>query len=332
MRFSMFLAVDAGGTSTRAVVLDASGRAHGYGRAGGGNPTAAGIPQAVDAIGFAAEQAMAGLAGSGRPALGLIAMAGEKTPAFREQVSRRLAALGLPQVVLGHDLLGIFHSGTPALDGYALVAGTGTVAARIRGGGLDRVAGGRGWLLGDAGGGFWIGHAVARAVVASLDGQGQDTALTSLVLDAMRIEADIVTPAGRAEALRQLVSALYARPPISLAEFTPLAFAAHEDRVARSVLVDASAALADLLSAVRAPDLPGPLVVGGGVIVHGMLAAPPSLQAEIVSPVGGDHVIPVSDGLVGAAVLVLRHSGREVDDALFHTIQAEVARVSTPGV
>ena len=327
----MFLAIDAGGTSTRAVVLDAAGHAHGYGRAGGGNPTAAGIPQAVHAIGLAAELAMAGLAGSARPALGLIAMAGEKTPAFREQVSVRLAALGLPQVVLGHDLLGIFHSGTPALDGYALIAGTGTVAARIRGGGLDRVAGGRGWLLGDAGGGFWIGHAVARAVVASLDGQGQDTALTSLVLDAMRIEADTATHAGRTEALRELVSALYARPPISLAEFAPLAFAAHEDRVARSVLVDASAALADLLSAVRAPDLAGPLVVGGGVIVHGMLAAPPSLQTELVSPVRGDHVIPVSDGLVGAAVLVLRHAGRDVDDALFHRIQAELARVSTPG-
>jgi glucosamine kinase len=307
------------------VVLDASGRAYGYGRGGGGNPTAAGIPEAVNAIGLAAEQAMAG---SGRPALGLIAMAGEKTPAFREQVSDRLAGLGLPQVVLGHDLLGIFHSGTPALDGYALIAGTGTVAARIRGGRLDRVAGGRGWLLGDAGGGFWIGHAVARAVVASLDGQGQDTALTGLVLEAMRIEADMGTPAGRAEALRQLVSTLYARPPISLAEFAPLAFAAHEDRVARSVLVEASAALADLLSAVRAPDLPGPLVVGGGVIVHGMLAAPPNLQAELVRPVGRDQVIPVSDGLVGAAVLVLRHAGREVDDALFQTIQAEVARVS----
>jgi glucosamine kinase len=326
---TLFLAVDAGGTSTRAVVLDTSGRAYRNGRAGGGNPTAAGIPEAVNAIGFAAEQAMAGLTGSGRPKLGLIAMAGEKTPAFREQVSSRLAALGLPQVVLGHDLLGIFHSGTPALDGYALIAGTGTVAARIRGGRLDRVAGGRGWLLGDAGGGFWIGHAVARAVVAALDGQGESTALTGLVLEEMGIEGDMGTPGGRAEALQQLVSALYLRSPISLAEFAPLAFAAHEDRVARSILVDASAALASLLSAVRAPDLPGPLVLGGGVIVHGMLAAPPSLQDELVSPIVGDHAIPVSDGLVGAAVLVLRHAGHEVDEALFHTIQAEVARVST---
>jgi glucosamine kinase len=242
----------------------------------------------------------------------------------------RLGGLGLRHVVLEHDLLGIFHSGTPSFEGYALIAGTGTVAARIREGRLDRVVGGRGWLLGDAGSGFWIGHAVARAVVASLDGQGQETALTSLVLGAMGIETDTDTVAGHPGALRQLVSALYARPPVSLAEFAPLAFRAHEDPVARAILVGASAAIADLLAAVRAPDLPGPVVVGGSVIVRGMLAAPPGLRADLVAPAGGGPVIPVPDGLVGAAVLVLRHGGREVDKALFDTIHAEVTRVRTP--
>jgi glucosamine kinase len=268
------------------------------------------------------------LTGSERPALAMLAMAGEKTAAFRQQVSDRLAALGIGEVVLEHDLLGMFHSGTAALDGYALIAGTGTVAARIRGGQLDRVVGGKGWLLGDAGGGFWIGHAVARAVVASLDGQGPDTGLTDLMLEALGIKGDTGNRSERQEALRQLVSALYARPPISLADFAPLAFAAHDDPVARPILIGAAAALADLLSAVRAPDLSGPVVVGGSVIVRGILAAPPSLRAELVPPAGGDAVIPVSDGLVGAAVLALRHAGLTVDEALFRTVQAEVARVS----
>ena len=255
-------------------------------------------------------------------------MAGEKTAAFRQQVSGQLAALGIGEVVLEHDLLGMFHSGTAALDGYALIAGTGTVAARIRGGRLDRVVGGKGWLLGDAGGGFWIGHAVARAVVTSLDGQGPDTALTDLTLEALGIKGDMGNHSEREEALRQLVSALYARPPISLADFAPLAFAAYEDPVARPILIGAAAALADLLSAVRAPDLSGPVVVGGSVIVRGMLAAPPSLQAELVPLAGGDPVISVPDGLVGAAVLVLRHAGQDVDEALFRVVQTEVARVS----
>jgi N-acetylglucosamine kinase-like BadF-type ATPase len=325
MSLPRFLALDAGGTSTRAVVVDASGRAYGHGSASGGNPTAAGIGEAAAAIGSAAEQAVAGSSGSDRPTLALIAMAGEKTAAFRANVSSRLAALGVRDVVLEHDLLGVFHSGTAARDGYVLIAGTGTVAARIRAGGLDRVAGGKGWLLGDAGGGFWIGHAVARAVVAALDGQQSDTALTGLVLEAMGVKADTDNAAGRAEALRQLVSGVYARPPIALADFAPLAFAVHDDRVARPILVAASAVLADLLSAVRSRDLPGPVVVGGSVIVLGMLGAPPGLRAELVPPAGADTVIPVSDGLVGAAVLVLRHTGHEVDEALFRTIQAEVS-------
>lgn len=329
MSLPKLLALDAGGTSTRAVVVDTSGRAYGHGLASGGNPTAAGIREAAVAISNAAEQALAGSIGYDQPALALIAMAGEKTPAFREDVSRRLAARGVRDVVLEHDLLGIFHSGTAARNGYALIAGTGTVAARIRAGRVDRVAGGKGWLLGDAGGGFWIGHAVARAVVASLDGQEECTALTGMVLKEMGIKADTNNLAGRAAALRQLVSGLYARPPIALADFAPLAFAAHDDRVARPILVGASAALADLLSAVRSPGLRGPVVVGGSVIVLGMLAAPPSLRSELVPPAGGDRVIPVSDGLVGAAVLVLRHAGYEVDETLFRTIQAEVSRVST---
>ena len=307
-------------------MLDATGQTYGYGRGGSGNPTAAGISAAVEAIGFAAEQALAEIAGSAGPTVALIVMAGEKTTVFREQVAGRLAALGISEVVLDHDLLGIFHSGTAAADGYALIAGTGTVAARIRDGRLDRVAGGKGWLLGDAGGGFWIGHAVARAVVASLDGREEDTALTGLVLEATGIRTDTGTAFGRAEALRQLVSALYARPPIALAEFAPLAFAAHEDHVARPILIQASAALAELLSAVRVPELPGPVVVGGSVMVSGMLAAPPSLQAVLVPPAGGEAVLPVSDGLVGAAVLVLRHAGHDVDEVLFRTIQAEVRR------
>ena len=133
--------MDAGGTSTRAVVLDTSGRAYGYGRSGVGNPTAAGHRRGRKCHCLATEQATAGATASGQPTFALIAMAGEKTATFRDQVVDRLAGLGVRGVVLEHDLLGIFHSGTAAPDGYALIAGTGTVAARIRRG-TDR-----GWGL-----------------------------------------------------------------------------------------------------------------------------------------------------------------------------------------
>jgi len=320
----MFLALDAGGTSTRAALIDPVGRCLGYGRAGGGNPTSAGIENAVAAAGQAAEQALSGTDGpleGSSPAV--IAMAGEKTAAFREQIAARLEALGVGPVLLEPDLLGIFHSGTHLLNGYAMVAGTGTAAVRVVGGRLDRVAGGRGWLLGDAGGGYWIGHQVVRAVVAALDGHGPATALTARLLASLQITESTDSSAGRTQVLRQLVSTLYAWRPVQLSRFAPLAFAVPEDPVAREILVAASSALTNLLSAVHDPGLSGPIVVGGSVLIHGLLAAPAGVRLVLPADMGG--VVPVADGVVGAAVLVLRNAGIEVDHTLFDTLRDGIA-------
>jgi N-acetylglucosamine kinase-like BadF-type ATPase len=325
---SLLLAADAGGTSTRAVVLDRAGRALGYGRAGAGNPTAAGTDDAVTAICRACELALHGVsAGRADGCTALIAMAGEQKPTFRDQLSTRLRQLGCGEVVLGPDLLAMYHSGTPRPDGYVLVGGTGTIAGRVVGGRLDSVVGGHGWLLGDAGGGYWIGHRVARAVIASLDGQVAPTALTELLLDAVDVRADLSMERGRRAATRQLIAVLYARRPVSLAAFAPLAFSVHEDPVARQILVDASVALADLVAAVRVPELPGPLVVGGSVVVRGLLEAPSDLRGAL-KPLADVEPIRVSDGLVGAAVTALKATGTAVDETLFDALRAEVARAS----
>jgi len=119
---------------------------------------------------------------------------------------------------------------------------------------------------------------------------------------------------------------------VQLSEFAPLAFGAHEDPVAREILVAASSALADLVSVVRVPTLSGPVVVGGSVLVRGLLAAPPDLRRRLVPPAGDSVVIPVLDGVVGAAVLALRHADVDVDVELFRTVQADVARVAAVAV
>ena len=92
-----------------------SGRCLGYGRAGGGNPTSAGIANAVAAAGSGGRTGPGRppMARSRRPSLAVIALAGEKTAGLRaSRSSARLAALGFGPVLLEPDLLGIFHSGT----------------------------------------------------------------------------------------------------------------------------------------------------------------------------------------------------------------------------
>ena len=61
------------------------------------------------------------------------------------------------------------------------------------------------------------------------------------------------------------------------------------------------------------------------MLIHGLLAAPPGVRERFVLPADMGRVIPVADGVVGAAVLALRSAGIEVDETLFHTVRMEVA-------
>ncbi|WP_275263133.1 BadF/BadG/BcrA/BcrD ATPase family protein, partial [Segeticoccus rhizosphaerae] len=159
------LAMDAGGTTTRALVADRTGRVHGYGLAGSGNPVSAGLDAAMSSLVEAASRALEACAQPVSLASALIVMAGASSRMPGEQIPERLAGIGVRGPVrVESDLLGAFCSGTIRREGYALVAGTGSVAARVRAGRLDAVADGTGWLLGDAGSGYWVGHRVATAV------------------------------------------------------------------------------------------------------------------------------------------------------------------------
>ena len=333
------LAIDAGGTSSRAVLLDASGVCSGFGRADGGNPTARGIGAAVEALELAAERALGGGVSPGETdSLVVIALAGTATPPFLALLEARLARLGLRgPTVIESDLLGMFCSGTALHQGYAVIGGTGAIAARIEDGRIHTVRGGSGWLLGDIGSGFWIGHQVVRAVVASLDGLGPPTALTPLVLEATGITRTDARSLGRSEELSQLAHALYAMRPVELARFAPLAFAAvqneavdneePQDSVAHDILAAAAAGISGVLAAAIEPDVGGVVVVGGSVLAAGLARAPGIFAHRLREAAGDAEVISVVDGLVGAAVLAIRHLGRDVDSPFHRRLSAEIDRV-----
>ncbi|WP_432542726.1 BadF/BadG/BcrA/BcrD ATPase family protein [Kineococcus sp. SYSU DK002] len=308
---TVLLALDAGGSTTRALVLDPDGNALGRAAAGPGNPTAVGVGPALGELRAAAHAALAAAGHrAGDVAATVLATAGSDRLVTAREVGDHLGVPRASPLRRVPDLLAMFHSAAGGDDGAVLVVGTGAVAARVRAGDLARVAGGNGWLLGDPGSGFWIGHRVARAATADLDGTGPATALTAAVLAAFGLPADRRVERGRALALRGLVDAVHAAAPVRLARLAPLATAAARagDAVAAAVVAAAQDELAVLVRAVTADLDPGaPLVAGGGVWRHGVGPAP---AGALAAALRGRVVVPADDGLLGAAVLVLRAAGR----------------------
>jgi glucosamine kinase len=327
------LAIDAGGTSTRAVLIDSSGLCLGYGTAGGGNPVSRGIEPALDALIEASKLALEGT--NGTPSQVLVAMAGASLELPTKPYRDRFRTLGLTgDVMIESDLLAAFYSGTFHDDGVALIAGTGAVGARIAAGYLAEVADGTGWLLGDLGSGFWLGQKVAWAVAAALDGRGPATALTELLLTELGIPFDEqARTQGRLRAQQQLILKVYERSAVELSRFAPLVFAAGNDAVAQDIIELAATALAQTLTAISggegmsaAPGAAQPLVFGGSVLTKGGRVATAVAEkfAEARTMQASEPIL-VQDGVVGSAVLVLKRHGIEVDASVFARIQDSLA-------
>ena len=317
------LAVDAGGTSTRAVVLTSRGECLGYATAGSGNPISSGTEHAAREVVAAVRAALDHAGVDGIADLSVLAMAGSRTYTSTDWITRALAGIGvIGRVVLESDLHATFCSGAWETDGYAIVAGTGAAAIRVRNGRQELSADGLGWLLGDDGSGFWIGRSITRAVAAHLDRRGPATALTPLLLSELNIREKASTEPGydgRPEALRLLLDAVYGMRPIDLARFAPLVFTAGDDEVATGIIADARAALHTTLAAIDTSAVRGPVVCGGGVL--GALGLP------VEGLAGVTEVRSVADGAVGAAVLALRDNGVGVDRTKFERVRDTLGRL-----
>lgn len=311
------IGVDSGGTATRAVVADERGTVLGLGRSGTGNPTSSGAERALASLTDATVRAWTA-AGRATPLVLVISGAGVRDPAFPGAPQDALAAHGLSVPVRVHgDILGAYFSATAEPDGYVLVAGTGATAGRIRGGHIDAVADGLGWLLGDHGSGFWLGREVARAVGAELGGFGPATTMTPLVLERLPPTADVLPP-WRDEGLHRLLGWIYRVPPVQVSSLAPVAFAAAGDAVADELLARAGALLVRNLEAVMV-DEAGPIVLTGGLLGPGAVAA-------AVADRWPGRCVRAADGTAGAALLALREAGLPCGAGVLQRLTAQLHR------
>lgn len=265
-----FVGVDSGGTQTRAVIVDAHGRALGRGAAGGANPQSVGFEPAAAQVWAAAAQAAAN-AGLILPLTGAwCGLAGVDRPGDYAALAPRLGALAGAVRLTNDAELGL--AALPDGCGVCVIAGTGSIALGCDRRGTAARAGGWGHLLGDEGSGYDLSRQALRAVACAADGRGPATALTAAVLRAWRLD----TPAA-------LVDRLYpTAEPASVATLAAVvcATAAAGDAVARRIVAAGATALAGAVLAVAArlawPG-PVPLALAGGV-----LCGQPAYRAAVV--------------------------------------------------
>lgn len=318
--------LDAGGTRTRAVLAPVrGGDPEGEGVSGPGNALTVPGPELTEHLAEALAQAVP-------PALRarVVAVAGGFAGASRTapdepgRVKAHAAltvalcrlGIGAGSVEIHSDIEAAFAAapGHPA-DGLALVAGTGAVAVRIAARVCAETAGGDGWLLGDDGGGFWIGREAVRQALRMADGRGGPTALAESVGRALGVPEDVL-PAqapgpydtgawtrARREAYRMhLLPAVMDRPPVRLAGLAPLvaeAAARHRDAVATGILETAAGHLTDTVRALEPRPGERMVVTGGLLGPDGPLT--PLLTARL-RPLGLS-LDRVADGSLGAVAL-----------------------------
>jgi glucosamine kinase len=168
-RMPHFIAIDAGGTSTRAILANETET---LARASTGSIKLqrVGEPEATSRLTTLLHQLSAEadipLTAITRTCIGL---AGLTIPTVREWATRTITTHVSGQLILLGDeeiALDAAFSGSP---GILLIAGTGSnCIGRALDGTLHR-AGGYGHILGDAGGGYWIGLEAIRTALAALD-------------------------------------------------------------------------------------------------------------------------------------------------------------------
>lgn len=91
-------------------------------------------------------------------------------------IADRLAAgleVSAARVAVVDDMTLAYRCAFEPGEGIVVYAGTGSIAVHVTREGTQRRAGGHGYLVDDAGGGFWIGRRALRAVLREADARGE---------------------------------------------------------------------------------------------------------------------------------------------------------------
>ncbi len=261
--------IDAGGSKAMAQLADAEGKILRQARVPGVNLHLAGAERVEQML----SQVLAELAPPTLAAL-CLGSAGIGRPRDRrqlEEILRRLPLVSCP-IRVESDALAALWAGAADGIGIVVVAGTGSIAYGVDGGSQTARAGGWGYLLGDEGSAYWLGHAALRRGIRAADGRGPASSFGERVARRLGLEV----PSG-------LVSWFYdqEQPRQRVAELAPLVeeAAIEGDESAVELLDEAALHLARAARSVAgqlAFSAPFPLILAGGAF-----RACPSLHSRL---------------------------------------------------
>jgi len=172
------LGIDAGGTKTVCLLADAHGAILAEARGSGANLQASGELEVEKVLHDVMDRALGER--DVRPDAICLGIAGVDRARDAEAVRSIMRRIGFKsRVLVVMTALVALTAGAGDDPGVVLIAGTGSIAYGRDGAGRAARAGGWGYLLGDEGGGFWIGRAALSAVVRQFDHRGPATRLTA---------------------------------------------------------------------------------------------------------------------------------------------------------
>jgi N-acetylglucosamine kinase len=178
------IGIDAGGTKTVGLLADERGEVLAKAIAGGANLLVHGelvveksLFQVIDAL------------DASLPVDALcLGIAGVEQPGEVEVIRGILRRLGIRcEVRIISDAIVALVAGAPAGVGIVVVSGTGSIAYGVDPAGRTARSGGWGYLLGDEGSAFWLGHAAVRLGIRAADGRGPATTLYDLICGHLEI-------------------------------------------------------------------------------------------------------------------------------------------------
>jgi glucosamine kinase len=157
----LFIGVDGGGTWTKGAICDADGAVLAVAASGSSHPDVVGVDTAAENV----RTVLSDLAERTHHIGELSGICVSGTSQAVCDLARLQEHQHVPSMRTG-DALAAFHSApTQSERGVVVVLGTGSAAERSDG---TRTIGGWGWMLGDEGGGTWMGRQAARTALQML--------------------------------------------------------------------------------------------------------------------------------------------------------------------